>query len=36
MSLPMFPGLTAAEQDQVIAALRASIGHHATEAVAGK
>jgi len=29
MSLPMFPGLTAAEQEQVVAALRASILRHA-------
>jgi perosamine synthetase len=29
MSLPMYPGLTGAEQDQVIAALRASVGRHA-------
>ena len=32
MSLPMYPGLTGAEQDQVIAALRASVGRHATAA----
>jgi dTDP-4-amino-4,6-dideoxygalactose transaminase len=32
MSLPMFPGLTETEQDQVIAALRASIGRHAVAA----
>jgi perosamine synthetase len=36
MSLPMFPGLTEAEQDEVIAALRASVRHHTAEAVAGK
>ena len=29
MSLPMYPGLTEAEQDQVIAALRASVERHA-------
>ena len=29
MSLPMYPGLTEAEQAQVIAALRASVGRHA-------
>jgi dTDP-4-amino-4,6-dideoxygalactose transaminase len=28
MSLPMYPGLTEAEQDQVIAALRASVRRH--------
>jgi perosamine synthetase len=32
MSLPMFPGLTEAEQDQVIAALRASVVRHAPAA----
>jgi dTDP-4-amino-4,6-dideoxygalactose transaminase len=32
MSLPMFPGLTVAEQDQVIAALRASVARHAAAA----
>ncbi len=34
MSLPMFPGLTTAEQDQVVAALRASVARHS--AVAGE
>jgi UDP-2-acetamido-2-deoxy-ribo-hexuluronate aminotransferase len=29
MSLPMYPGLTEAEQDQVVAALRASVLRHA-------
>jgi dTDP-4-amino-4,6-dideoxygalactose transaminase len=32
MSLPMYPGLTEAEQDQVIASLRASVGRHAVVA----
>jgi dTDP-4-amino-4,6-dideoxygalactose transaminase len=32
MSLPMYPGLTGDEQDQVIAALRASVGRHASAA----
>jgi perosamine synthetase len=32
MSLPMYPGLTAAEQDQVIAALRATVGRNAVAA----
>ena len=32
MSLPMFPGLTDAEQDVVIAALRAAVGRNAVEA----
>jgi perosamine synthetase len=36
MSLPMFPGLTEAEQDEVIAALRASVLRHTAETVAGK
>jgi perosamine synthetase len=36
MSLPMFPGLTEVEQDEVIAALRASVQRHTAEAVAGK
>jgi perosamine synthetase len=36
MSLPMFPGLTAAEQDQVIAALRVAVGRNVVEAGAGR
>ena len=36
MSLPMFPGLTQAEQDQVIAALRAAVGRNVVEAGAGR
>jgi perosamine synthetase len=32
MSLPMFPGLTEAEQDQVVAALRDSIARHSVAA----
>jgi dTDP-4-amino-4,6-dideoxygalactose transaminase len=32
MSLPMYPGLTEAEQDQVTAGLRASVGRHASVA----
>jgi perosamine synthetase len=32
MSLPMFPGLTESEQDQVIAALRATVQRHAVGA----
>ena len=28
LALPMFPGLTDAEQDQVVAAFRAAIGRH--------
>jgi dTDP-4-amino-4,6-dideoxygalactose transaminase len=32
ISLPMYPGLTGAEQDQVIATLRASVGRHAVAA----
>ena len=32
MSLPMYPGLTEAEQDQVIAAFRTSVGRHAAAA----
>ena len=32
MSLPMYPGLTEPEQDQVIAALRTSVGRHAAAA----
>jgi perosamine synthetase len=32
MSLPMFPGLTESEQDQVIAALRAAVQRHAVGA----
>ena len=36
MSLPMYPGLTEAEQDQVIQALRASVLRHAVGAGGGK
>jgi perosamine synthetase len=36
MSLPMFPGLTDAEQDQVVTALRASVQRHAAGTAAGQ
>jgi perosamine synthetase len=36
LSLPMFPGLTGIEQDQVVAALRTSVQRHATRRAAGK
>jgi dTDP-4-amino-4,6-dideoxygalactose transaminase len=32
LSLPMYPGLSEAEQDQVVAALRAALGRHAATA----
>jgi dTDP-4-amino-4,6-dideoxygalactose transaminase len=36
LSLPMYPGLTEAEQNQVIAALRASVERHVVAAGEGR